>query len=134
MTDRVPEPHVAVGVVENDPPSRTLSVRLSELEAGYGRLLYRQAHQALRQAEESAGPHRTVWASAPGSLRVAFAVPGDFGVLLFNFPVGIDAYQERVGIDAYQERLGTPGLAATVVLDRETCRILNVRFRNVSRP
>jgi hypothetical protein len=30
-------------------------VWLSELEAGYGRLLYRQAHEALRRAEESGG-------------------------------------------------------------------------------
>jgi hypothetical protein len=52
-TEKLPQPHLARGVVENDPASRTLSVRLSDHETGYGRLLWRQAFQALAAEEES---------------------------------------------------------------------------------
>ena len=45
-TVRVPQPLIAVGVVVSDAVARILTVRLSENEKGYGRLLYRQAFQA----------------------------------------------------------------------------------------
>jgi hypothetical protein len=42
--------------------------------------------------------------------------------------------EARAGNDAYQKLISAPGMTATVVVDRETSRFLNVRFRNVSRP
>jgi hypothetical protein len=42
-TVRIPQPLIAGGVVSNDVSARQLSLRLSELESGYGRLLWRQA-------------------------------------------------------------------------------------------
>ena len=120
-TVRVPQPLIAVGVVVSDAVARILTVRLSENEKGYGRLLYRQAFQALVVAEETGRPHRAVWASAPGGDRVAFAVPGDNQTLLFHFPAGEPVYQSLVS---------KPGLTASVTLDRSTCRFLSVRFHH----
>jgi hypothetical protein len=73
MTPRVPQPLAADGVVTNDVAARTLVVRLSERAEGYGRLLWREGHQALVKAEESGWRSRvtTVWASALGSGRDA---------------------------------------------------------------
>ena len=51
-TTPVPQPYIVDGVVDIDTPSRTLAVRLSELEKGYGRLLWREAHRQLRASEE----------------------------------------------------------------------------------
>jgi hypothetical protein len=91
-TVRIPQPLNAVGVVSNDVGARQLSLRLSELESGHGQLLWRHAIYALVAAEGSGGSHRAVWASAPGSDRVAFAVP-DNGTLLFRFSAGEQAYR-----------------------------------------
>jgi hypothetical protein len=119
--ERAPRPLVAVGVVSNDVVARTLVVRLSETAEGYARLLWRQGHQALVRAEEAG--YRTgtptVWASAPGGWRVAFAVPGDGGTLRFHFHPGDPSYRALVS---------TPGLSATVVVDRGSNHIMNVRF------
>jgi hypothetical protein len=41
-TVRIPQPLIAVGVFSNDVGARQLSLRLSELESGYERLLWRQ--------------------------------------------------------------------------------------------
>jgi hypothetical protein len=104
-----------------------LVVRLSENAEGYARLLWRQGYLALVKAEESGrrtGPP-TVWTGAPGSDRVAFAVSGDRQTLRFYFEPGEPAYQKLVS---------KPGLTATVVLDRETSHILNVKSHNRSRP
>jgi hypothetical protein len=111
--------------VINDPAARTLVVRLSENAGGHARLLWRQGHQALLSAEESGWRTgaRTVWAGAPGSGRIAFAVP---------------VTAERCGSTSsrasrlYRRLVSKPGLTATVVLDRETSRILNVRFHHRS--
>ena len=118
-TETLPRPLVAVGVVVADPASRTLSVRLSDLEAGYSRLLYREAFQALKLDFEAGRPGLPVYASAPGAWRVAHAVPGDFGMLLFRFPEA-----------AYKELVGKPGLTASIVLDRSTHRFIGVTFKH----
>jgi hypothetical protein len=89
----------------------------------FERLLWRQGYQALVAAEESGWltATQTVWAGAAGSDRVAFGVPGDGGTLRFHFQPGEPAYQALVS---------TPGLTATVVVDRGTSRIMSVKFHN----
>jgi hypothetical protein len=118
-TEVVPSPFIAVGVVTADPASKTLAVRLSDLESGYGRLLYREAFQAFKTDEEAGRPGPTVYASYGGDLRVSFAVPGDYGMLLF-----------RLGDAAYQELVGKPGLTASIAADRSTRRFIGVSFKH----
>ena len=98
-TTRLPSHSAAVAVVTNDMPSRTLVVKLAETAEGYARLLWRQGHQALVKAEQSGWPTGvpTVWASAPGAWRVAFAVPGEAATLRFHFPLGDPSYRTLVG-------------------------------------
>jgi hypothetical protein len=71
-------------------------------------------------AEESGGSHRAVWASAPGSDRVAFAVP-DNGTLMFRFSAGEQAYQKLIS---------SPGVDCEWCYDRSTCRFLSARFHH----
>ena len=118
-TETLPRPLIAVGVVVADFASRTLSVRLSDLESGYSRLLYREAFQALKLDFEAGRPGLPVYASAPGAFHVAHAVPGDFGILLFRFQDG-----------PYRELVGKPGLTASIVLDRSTRRFITVTFKH----
>jgi hypothetical protein len=116
VTAGLPRPLAVDGAVANDAAARTLVVRLSENAGGYARLLWRQGYEALVKSEESGwrtGPP-AVWAGAPGSDRIAFAVPGDRQTLRFYFQPGEPAYQK--------------------LLDRETSHILNVKFHNRSRP
>jgi hypothetical protein len=123
--ERLPQPVVVTGVVDIEVPSRTLAVRLSELEKGYGRRLWREAHAALVRSEESGwrtGPP-TLWASAEGALRVAHVTPGDFGMLLARFPQGEAAFSGLVG---------KPGLTAAVGIDRSTHLFISVRFKHRS--
>jgi len=122
-TTRLPQPLAATATVVNDLASRTLVVRLSEDAGGYERLLRRQGHLALGKAQEAGWPTGvpTVWASAPGAYRAAFAVPGDAGTLRFHFAAGNSAYAALVG---------TPGLSAIAVMDRSSNHIMNVRFHN----
>jgi hypothetical protein len=106
------------GVVTNDAAARTLVVRLSERAEGYARLLWREGHRALMEAEangfRTGAP--TLWASAPGSYQIAHGLRGENGTLRFHFQPGEPAYQKLVS---------KPGLTATVVLDRETSHTLN---------
>ena len=122
-TTRLPQPLAATATVVNDVPSRTLVVGLSQDAEGYAKLLWRQGHQALVKAQEAGWPTRvpTVWASAPGAYRAAFAVPGDAATLRFHFPLGDPSYRTLVG---------TPGLSAIAVMDRSSNHIMNVRFHN----
>jgi hypothetical protein len=66
------------------------------------------------------GP-RTLYASAPSAERVAWALPGDFQMLLFRFPQGVAAFAELVG---------KPRLVARVGIDRCSARFINVRLFN----
>jgi hypothetical protein len=122
----LPSPLAAVGVVSSDRASRTLTVRLSDLEQGFPRLCWREAYRALRRSEEfgwrTADP--TVWAGTDSADKVASAVAGeaDFGGMLrFAFQPGEPAYQQLVS---------KPKLTAIVLLDRSSHRFLGVKFRN----
>ncbi|HEY6688335.1 MAG TPA: hypothetical protein VI094_19245 [Propionibacteriaceae bacterium] len=120
--ERVPAPVVVDGTADIDIPSRTLAVRVSERESGYNRLWWREAHTALKAAEESGWrSHRAVYASAPGASDVAHATPGDYGMLLVRFQSGMQAFAELVG---------KPGLSALVSIDRSSGRFMGVRFLN----
>jgi hypothetical protein len=120
--ERVPSPVVVDGTVDIDVPSRTLAVRVSERESGYNRMWWKEAHTALRSADEDGWRnHRYVYASAPGASNVAHAVPGDYRMLLVRFPSGVSAFAELVG---------KPGLSATVAIDRSSGRFMNVKFSN----
>jgi len=123
-TERVPQPAVIDAVVSNDVIARTLTVRLSDAAGGYEKSLWLQAHQQLRAAEQSGsrGQQPTVWASAVGASRIAFATPDpDRQALLFHF---------QPGVAAYAALIGKPGLTATVAVDGSSGRFMSVRFRH----
>jgi hypothetical protein len=89
MTEVLPRPKAAVGVVFADVGTRTLSVRLSEREDGYTRTLWADGWRALRDARENGWPPGgppPVWADLPGNPRAAHGVPGDGGTLTFTIP------------------------------------------------
>jgi hypothetical protein len=123
-TTKLPSPFGCVGVVSNDLAQRVLTVRISDNESGYGRLLWREAFQALRRSEE-AGIHgrSVVWASTPDAFQVAPVTAGDniFGGLLkFAF----------YGKETYTKLISSPGLTATVFIDRESHRFININFKS----
>jgi len=123
-TEVLPQPKAAIAVVFNDPSSRTLTVRLSELEDGYTRMLWARGWQLLRQAREAGWPPGgppLVFADAPGSYRVVHGVPEAGGALSFTWPVGKPGYAELVA---------KPNLTAIVTLDRSAHHILTCRFLN----
>jgi hypothetical protein len=125
---RLPSPMAVVSVVSSIISERVLVVRIADNESGYARLTWKTAYQALKSAEESGWSRNapTVWASTDKSDNAAFAVAGDpvFGGLLkFTF-AGEAAYSQ------YLRLVATPGLTASVMLDRETHQFLSVKFRH----
>jgi hypothetical protein len=72
-TEVVVSPLIVDAVVDIDTPSRTLAVMLSEREQGIPRLLWKEAHTALVNAEQSGWltGTPTLYASAPSADRVA---------------------------------------------------------------
>jgi hypothetical protein len=122
----LPQPHEATGVVSNDLANRTLTVKLSDQANGYTRLLWREAFRALRASEEGGwrAGSSTVYASTPQAFQVAHATAGsaDFGGMLnFCFAPGVEAYTKLIS---------SPGLTATVWIDRGTSRFINCNFKN----
>jgi hypothetical protein len=119
-SELLPSPLAVTGIVDIDIPSRTLAVRLSELESGYSKLWWRESHAALKAAERNGWRgHRTVYVSTPTASDVAHAVPGDYQMLLVRFPAGVSAFTELVG---------KPGLTALVSIDRSAGRFMGVKF------
>jgi hypothetical protein len=119
----VPQPMALDGVVFSDPATRTLTVRLSDSTNGYGRLLWKQGWQLLRQAQESGYRSRVpvVWAHGAGRREIAHGQPADGGALTFTFHTGNDAYSALVS---------KPGLVGIVTVDRGTHHILGCKFLN----
>jgi hypothetical protein len=119
----VPQPYAVECAVSNDILSRTLVVRLPQTEVGYARLLWREAFQAYRAAEENGWSIGTspLWAGALGADRLAYAVPGDLQTLKFHFEPGKTVYAQLIA---------KPGLRAIVTIDRGTSRFSTVRFLN----
>ena len=119
-TEKLPQPVALDGVVINDLPSRSLSVRLPEAASGYEKLWWKQAWLQLRAAvEDGWRKHPYVWASTPGAYQVAHVEPGDFQTLVVSFPSGLAAYSELII---------RPGVVAIATVDRNSNRFLGVKF------
>ena len=123
-TEALPRPTSAVGVVDHDPVGRVLVVRLSEVEGGYSRLLWREGWTALRQASEAGWPAdgaAWVWANLPGARQVVHSQPADGLALSFHFPPGTPGYSQLIS---------RPGLTAIIIMDASSRRMLSVTFRS----
>jgi hypothetical protein len=96
------------------------------LQGGTERLLWREAHQALVQAEERGWPNGTqfVWGSAPGHSEFGHAKPGPNLTLLFPFMVG------TTGAQVYADLVSRPGLYAITTADKSARIFLGVKFLN----
>ena len=108
-TEVLPRPRAISAEVTNDVTSRSLVVRCPDTEAGYGRLLWREAYAALKKDDE-VGRWSGLYADAYDvGARLAYGVPGDNQTLKFHFPLD--------GSTAYTTLTAKPGLYAIVTLD-----------------
>ena len=125
-TTPLPQPLAITAPVTIDFANMALVVRRPDAAGGSEKLLWREAHQALVQAEESGWPSSTrfVWGSAPGHSEIAHAKPGPNLTLLFPFVVGTPAAK------VYAELVSRPGLYAIVTADRAARHFLGVTFKN----
>jgi hypothetical protein len=115
----LPRPLAADGVDTIDAAERTLVVKPAQDARGYAKVLWSEGHRAQVQGLQS-GTVPTVWANGAGHDQIAFGLPGDDGTMRFHFPAADPNYRKLVS---------TPGLTASIVVDRETSHILSVRFR-----
>jgi hypothetical protein len=120
----IPQPVLVDGVCDYNTATRTIAVRLSELEEAGGRTLWKECHAALSRSEEVGwrGQHPLIYASAPGAFQVAYVTPGEFWMLLVRFPSGVSAFSELIG---------KPRLVARVAMDRSSRRFISVNFKHV---
>jgi hypothetical protein len=124
--EALPQPQAVSGVVFVDAVSRVLTVRLPDLAGGYERLLWTQAWQQLRRAQEAGWPPggpQPVLADLPGARQVAHGQPGEGGTLQFTFPPKTPGFAELIS---------KPGVVAILTVDRGSHRFLSCRF--LSRP
>ena len=122
--EALPQPQAIDAVVFVDAVSRTLTARLSDQAGGYERLLWTQAWQQLRRAQEAGWPANGapwVFADLPGARQVVHGQPGEGGTLQFTFPPGTPGFAELIS---------KPGVVAIVTVDRSTQRFLTCRFLN----
>jgi hypothetical protein len=122
--EALPQPQAIDAVVFVDAVTRTLTARLSDQAGGYERLLWTQAWQQLRRAEEAGWPidgAPWVFADLPGARQVVHGQPAEGGTLQFTFPVGTPGFAKLVS---------KPGVVAIVTVDRGTQRFLSCRFLN----
>jgi hypothetical protein len=123
-TEALPQPQAVDAVVFVDAVSRTLTVRLPDQAGAYERMLWVQAWQQLRRAQEAGWPAdgaSWVWADVPGAPRVVHGLPAEGGQLSFHFPVGTRGFADLVS---------RPGVIAIATVDRGTQRFLSCRFLN----
>jgi hypothetical protein len=122
--EAIPSPVLVDGVVDYDTATRTIAVRLSELEEAGGRTLWKECHAALSRSEKAGWPgrHPLIYASAPGAFRVAHVTAGDFWMLLVRFPPGVATFSELIG---------KPRLVARVAMDRSSRHFISVNFKHV---
>ena len=118
----LPHPLIDDGVVENDPLSRTLTVRPATHASGTAKLLWRDAVRALAiSLDGPAGIARPPWAHGAGQSQVAHGLPtDDHAAMEFRF---------RRGDPVYRKLVSTPRLAARIAIDRESGQIISVTFR-----
>jgi hypothetical protein len=126
-TTPLPQPLTVAAPVTNDVMSRTLIVRRPRDAGGYQKLLWREAHEALRQSEEAGWPlSGAPWLSAAGAGQrdIARGLTGPNLALHFHFPVGVAAYYDLVS---------RPVLRAYVTVDKNTGFFTGVTFRTGER-
>lgn len=114
----LPEPLAADATINVDPDTRTLIIKPAPDAPSRAKLLWREGHAKLMEADRTGRLAETVWADGPGHPQVAFATPGRETTLRF-----------KLEPDAYRKLMGTPGLHAVVVVDKRSSQILNVVFR-----
>ena len=121
-TDRpLPKPLAADGVVTIDAATRTLVVKPAPSARPYAKVLWDEGRQAQIQAMGRRHDDTpTVWANGAGRSQITYGTPGDNGTLRFRFHPAEQVYEDLVS---------TPGLAATIVVDRATSTIMTVTFR-----
>jgi hypothetical protein len=120
----LPQPEAMDAVVWTDVVSRVLTVRLPDAAGGYESLLWRDAWQALRQAQEAGWPPDAapwVYADLPGGDRSVAGQPGEAGTLVFRFPPGAPGFAALIS---------KPGVVAIVTADRSARRFMACRFLN----
>jgi hypothetical protein len=116
----LPRPLAADGAVTIDARERELVVRPAGDARGYAKVLWAEGVRAQAEAASgSAGDAPTVWASGGGESKIAYGLPAGGDALKFRFSLRDPVYRKLVS---------TPGLTATIVVDRETSHILRVRF------
>jgi hypothetical protein len=126
-TEVLPQPVAVDAVVFSDVATRTLTVRLPDAASGYTKLLWTQAWQAQRRAEQAGWPldgAPWLYADVPGTPRVVHGLPAEGGVMTFHFPPGTAGYSQLIS---------KPGLVAVATIDRSTFQFLTCRFFNMSR-
>jgi hypothetical protein len=125
-TKPLPQPLAIHAPVSVDFANMALVVRRPDAAGGSEKLLWREAHVALVQAEELGWPGGTrfVYGSAPGHSQFAHATPGPNLTLLFPFMVG------TTGAQVYADLVSRPGLYAITTADTSARIFLAVRFLN----
>ena len=79
QTESLRQPFALDGVVTNDLPTRSVSVRQPDNASGYQRLCWKQAWLQLKAAwEDGRRKHPRVDASVPGARYVAIVDPAIF--------------------------------------------------------
>ena len=114
-------PLAADGAVTVDAGSRTLVVRPARDARGLAKVLWAEGRRAQVESQRRGihGTAPTVWAAGAGQDKIRFGLPGHDGTMRFGFSLRDPSYKKLVS---------TSGLAATIVVDRESSHILCVRF------
>jgi hypothetical protein len=123
-TEVLPSPQAVSGVVWVDAVERVLTVRLPDQVGGYEKLLWTQAWQQLRRAEQAGWPiggAPWLYADLPDARQVTHAQPGEAGTLRFVFPPKAPGFAALIS---------KPGVVAIVTVDRGSQRFLTCRFLN----
>jgi hypothetical protein len=109
------------GQVAIDVGERTLVVRPARDARGLAKALWGEGVRAQVESERRGfyGTAPTVSAAGAGQAQIALGLPGDDGTIRFRFSRGDPNYQKLVS---------TPGLTATIVVDRSSSHIMRVRF------
>jgi hypothetical protein len=120
VTAQLLRPLAAPGAVTIDARTRELVVRPAPDARGYAKVLWSEGVRAQAEAvsEYVTGPP-TVWASGGGGTKIAYGLPAGGDALKFRFSLRDSVYRKLVS---------TPGLRATIVVDRGSSQILGVRF------
>ena len=111
----VPDPLVAAGSIDANDDTRTLIVRPADTGGQVARI-WDWGHEELR-----AGDAPTVWAvGARWKRQLAASRPSEDGAL--RFPFRDEA--------TYRQLVDRPGLRASILVNRSTGYIMNVRFHH----